>query len=282
MRRKGRRIAFATIAVAIVVVGLAVYLGWPHLVFWYRFAPLGLNAQGFPEYRHRQMGIVFVRLPGGKFWMGAQRTDPKGRNFDPDAQDNEGPVHEVTLSPFLIGKYEVTQAQWTKVIGLNPSRFKGDDNRPVEMMSWEGIKEFSRKTHLTLPTEAQWEFACRGATTTPIAGTGKIDEIGWYDVNGKNTTHPVGQKAPNGFGVLDMHGNVWEWCEDNWDEVFYGKPEARRLDPVSISESGVWVVRGGSWANSAWACRSSIRGQIDLTKIVENNHVGIRLACPVP
>src|SRR5512136_1737711 len=95
---RGRRITMTAGALAVAVLVVEAWLGWPNLVFWYRFAPLGRNAHGYPQYRHRQTGIVMVRLPGGKFWMGAQRTDPNGRNYDPEAQDGEGPVHEVTLS----------------------------------------------------------------------------------------------------------------------------------------------------------------------------------------
>jgi formylglycine-generating enzyme required for sulfatase activity len=110
--RKGRRVAIAAGAVAVVVLAVAVVLGWKHLVFWYRFEPLGKNAQGYTEYRHRQTGIVMVLLPGGRFLMGAQKEDPSGPNYDPEAEENEGPVHEVTLRPFLIAKCELTQAQW--------------------------------------------------------------------------------------------------------------------------------------------------------------------------
>ena len=258
MKPKGRRIVLSTGAVAVVFLALATWLGWPHLVFWYHFAPLGLNAQGFPEYRHRQTGIVLVRLPGGKFWMGAQKDDPNGPNYDPEAQDDESPVHEVTLSPFLIGKHEVTHAQWKSVMGSNPLIFKGDD-RPVEQVSWDDIQSFNGKTGLAQPTEAQWEYACRATTTTPIAGTGKLDDMGWYGENSRNTTHAVGQKAPNGFGLHDMHGNVREWCEDVYDDGFYEKPEASQVNPICQAGSADRVVRGGSWIDDAGDCRSAVR-----------------------
>ncbi len=248
-------------AVAVVALILTTWLGWAHLVFWYRFAPLGLNAQGFPEHRHRQTGIVFVRLPGGRFWMGAQRTDPNGQNYDPDAADDEGPVHEVSLSPFLIGRCEVTQAEWKRVMGSNPSHFDSDDSRPVEMVSWEDIQEFNRRTGLGFPTEAQWEYACRGGSPTPIAGTGSLDDMGWYEENSGNTTHPVGRKAPNGFGLQDLHGNVWEWCEDLYDEGFYGKPGSVELNPAATSSSEDRVFRGGSWNYPASRCCSAFRGR---------------------
>jgi formylglycine-generating enzyme required for sulfatase activity len=255
---KGKRVALAAGLGAVVVLAVAVALGWPHIVFYYRFAPLGVNAQGFPEYRHRQTGIVMVLLPGGKFLMGAQKEDPNGPNYDPEALDFEGPVHEVTLRPFLIARCELTQAQWKSVMGSNPSHFKGDD-LPVESISWDEIQKFEARTWLGLPTEAQWEYACRGGSTTPIAGTGKLGDMGWYYRNSMNTTHPVGKKAPNGFGLHDTHGDVWEWCEDVYDEGFYKKPEAREIDPCSDTGSGNRVARGGGLVGAAMLCRSSDR-----------------------
>ncbi len=259
MKTKGKRIAAIAGVLAIVLLGVAAWLSYPHLRFWYLFESVGVNAQGYREYRHRQTGIIMVRLPGGKFWMGAQAKDPKGMNYDPDAQDDEGPVHEVTLSLFMIGKYEVTQGQWKAAMGSNPSEFKGDETRPVENVSWDDIQRFEAKTGLQLPTEAEWEYACRATATTPIAGTGKIGDMGWYDENGGNTTHPVGRKAPNGFGLYDVHGNVWEWCEDVYDERFYGKAESASLDPVSRVGSENRVFRGGSGVGVARRCRSSDR-----------------------
>lgn len=110
--RRGKRVALLVATLAVVVLGVAAWLSWPQLQFWWLFEPLGRNAEGLPEYRHRATGIVMVRLPGGTFWMGAQKDDPNGQNYDPEAESHEGPVHEVELSPFLIAKYEVTQAQW--------------------------------------------------------------------------------------------------------------------------------------------------------------------------
>ena len=261
MKRRGRRIAISAMIIGLLVSGLATLLAWSHLLFWYRFAPLGLNAQGYREYRHRQTGIVFVRLPGGKFWMGAQRTDPTGRNYDPEAEDDEGPVHEVALGPFLIGKNEVTQAKWQLVMGSNPSNFKGDDNRPVELISGDEIKIFEARTMLRLPTEAQWEYACRAGSSTPFAGTGKLDDMGWFDGNSSTTTHPVGQKIPNQFGLHDTYGNVCEVCEDVFDVGFYGKPLARVPDPVSNAgpDWSWWVTRGGSCYTTSQECRSAAR-----------------------
>jgi formylglycine-generating enzyme required for sulfatase activity len=118
METKGRRVAIGVTALALIVLAIATWQAWPHIQFWLRFESLGPNAEGYPEYRHRETGIVFVRLPGGRFWMGAQRDDPAGQNYDPHAEPDEGPVHEVTLSSFLISKYEVTQGQWHSVMDI--------------------------------------------------------------------------------------------------------------------------------------------------------------------
>jgi formylglycine-generating enzyme required for sulfatase activity len=291
-RLKGKRIALVAGTAALVVMILALWLGWPHLVSWYRFTrafeSLGLNAQGFHEYRHRQTGIMMVLLPGGMFNMGAQKTDPKGRNYDPEARDDEGPVHEVALSPFLIGKFEVTQAQWQKVVGSDQSHFQGDGERPVEMYSWSDVHGFLSATGLRLPTEAQWEFACRGGATPP---TMKLDDVAWYASNSGGTTHPVGKKAPNGYGLHDMVGNVWEWCEDVADGSFYGKPEAGRTDPVATSDSGDRVFRGGCLCDDAGVCRFSRRYGLGSTAALtqglgergmRNSGIGFRVAAPAP
>jgi formylglycine-generating enzyme required for sulfatase activity len=278
--RKGKRVAIAAGAVALVVIAVAVFLGWKHVVFYYRFAPLGVNAQGYSEYRHRQTGIVMVLLPGGKFLMGAQKTDPNGPNYDPEAAEEEGPVHEVTLSPFMIAKYEVNQAQWTTIMGSNPTCYKGDDNRPVDSVSWDDIQYFETKTGLSLPSEAQWEYACRGGSTTSISGTGNLDDMSWYVMNANDSTHPVGTKAPNGFGLYDTHGNVWEWCEDFYDADFYKKPKASETDPLSDTISDFRVYRGGSCGNNSAGCRSSDRNSYFPDS--RACHVGFRVSAPAP
>jgi transposase-like protein len=141
----------------------------------------------------------------------------------PEIQADEGPVHSVTLSPFLIGKYEVTQAEYEAVMGENPSWSSNLGNRnPVEQVSRDGIQVFEDRTGLSLPSEAQWEYACRAGQSGPYSGTGSLDDMGWYLENSERRTHRVGRKAANGFGLHDMHGNVSEWCEDVWDLDFYG------------------------------------------------------------
>jgi len=211
------------------------------------FTSLGKNAQGFEEFREEQTGIVFVKLPGGKFQMRSPASEAK-----PDG--NEYPVHEVTLSPFLIAKYEVTQAQWKRVMGTSPSYFKGDE-LPVEKVSWNDCQEFCKNTGLSLPTEAQWEYACRAGTTTAYhSGASEADlaEVAWYNKNSGGTTHPVGTKKPNDFGLYDMHGNLWEWCEDEHSPDSYG--------PVS---------RGGSFSTDARICDSA-----DRTRLPPDDRIG--------
>jgi formylglycine-generating enzyme required for sulfatase activity len=229
------------------------------------FTFVGMNPQGFAEYWHDKTGQEFVLLPGGKFCMGSPATEP-GRGTD------EGPVHEVELSPFLIAKYELTQEVWEKVMGTNPSRFNAGKDLPVETISWDDCKTFCDEAGLDFPTEAQWEYAARGRTQTPFSfGPTIITDQVNYDGN-----HPYGN-APNGtyrqetvtvltlpanaFGLHEKHGNVWEWCLDVYDAQFYKKPEATKKDPKSEAGSGFRVLRGGSWYDIAGGCRSAYRGR---------------------
>ena len=236
----------------------------------------GENAQGYPEYRHSQTGILFVLLPGGEFQMGS--PDIETRRFN-----DEGPVHTVTLSPFLIAKYEVTQAQYEAVMGSNPSEFTGNVQRPVEGVSWNELKElagFLARTGLQLPSEARWEYACRAGQAGPFSGTGNLDDMGWWGGNSGDTTHPVGAKAANQFGLHDMHGNVYEWCEDVYHETFYSTPEAAGPDPVSTSGSESRVIRGGRFESPTWICRAAFR-----TVCLPSNRrrdLGFRPVMPLP
>jgi len=243
--------------IALTVLAVAVVLGWPRILSWYRFTQvfesLGRNAQGYSEYRHRQTGIVLVWLPGGKYWMGSQETDPKGINYIPDSPHYEHPVHKVTLSKFMIGECEVTQAQWKAVMGGNSKQFEGEDVRPLEKVTWEEIQAFKTKTGLMLPTEAQWEYAFAG----------KLD-----------------QGAPNRFGLRHLAGNVWEWCEDAYEDTFYKKPNAIGPDPVCASGSGNRVVRGGSYGERRGGRNSSDRNSAPPG--ARHEHFGFRVAAPAP
>ena len=198
-----------------------------------------------------------VQVKGGRFQMGG--TPEQGS----DAYNNEKPVHEVTLSDYYMGKYEVRQSEWEAVMGNNPSRFKGAD-LPVEQVSWEDCHEFiGRLNALTglsfkLPTEAQWEYAARGGSLSKgykFSGSNDLEEVGWYGSNSGNYTHRVGEKQPNELGLYDMSGNVWEWCEDKYGEYNI----TSQSDPLGAAKGSQWVYRGGCWCFEASYCRVSFR-----------------------
>jgi formylglycine-generating enzyme required for sulfatase activity len=234
--------------------------------------------------------IEMVLAPEGSFLMGSPENEP-GRT------QNEGPQHRVNVPSFYIGKYEVTQAQWRAVMGANPSRFKGG-NLPVENVSWDDAKEFCRNlSQMTgeeyrLPTEAEWEYACRAETTGAIAGD--FDAMTWYSLNSISRTHPVGQKQPNAFGLYDMHGNVREWCEDDWHDSYANAPNDGRawVTWVKGTSGGSAldnflsfgtkrrrglkrVIRGGSWHQGPDYSRSAMR--MDVEPGFRDGQVGFRL-----
>ena len=169
------------------------------------------------------------------------------------AEDDELPVHNVTLSNYYIGETEVTQELWNTVMGENPSNFKGDLQRPVEMVSWNDCQEFIAKLNkltgkaFRLPTEAQWEFAAGGGNKTkkyPYSGGYDLDAVAWHIFNASETTHPVKTKRPNELHLYDMSGNVWEWCAD-----WYGTYSAdEQTDPTGPIKGEKRVVRGGAWS----------------------------------
>ena len=215
-----------------------------------------------------------VRVEGGTFMMGA--TSEQGS----DAFDDEKPAHQVTLSSFSIGKYEVTQEEWQAVMGSNPSKFKGA-KRPVEQVSWTDCQEFLRKLNLLtgkrfrLPTEAEWEYAARGGNRSigyKYAGSDNLGNVAWYTDNSGNETHPVGQKSPNELGLYDMSGNVWEWCQD-WKGDYSSSSQTNPTGPAGGSRR---VYRGGSWNRYARICRSSIRSSSSPSDRFGN--LGLRLA----
>ncbi len=226
--------------------------------------------------------MEFAWIPAGEFLMGSPAGE-EGRD------DDESPQHRVTLSKgFWIGKTEVTQAQWEKVMGNNPANFKGA-NLPVEMVSWNDCQEFVKQLNLkletgrqllplasnlkaSLPTEAQWEYACRAGTKTRF-NTGDTDadlaRAGWYGSNSDSKTHAVGEKEANTWGLYDMHGNVWEWCQDGKRSY---TAEAQQ-DPEAAGSSRVF--RGGGWISGAQGCRSAARASIDL--VYRNRDLGFRV-----
>ena len=195
-------------------------------------------------------------IPAGSFMMGSPDSDP-------DALVSEKPQHKVTITkPFYIGIYAVTQDQYQAVMGSNPSVYKGGAN-PVEKVNWHDAAAFCEKLsaktgkNIHLPTEAQWEYSCRAGGTGVFSGTGRLDQMGWYDGNSGGRTHPVGQKKPNAWGLYDMHGNVWEWCADWFGVDYYAN--ANDEDPQGPSSGPVRVLRGGCWVFNPGRCRSALR-----------------------
>jgi formylglycine-generating enzyme required for sulfatase activity len=224
-------------------------------------------------------GIEFVFVPGGTFEMGDVFDDD-------DGFDDEKPVHTVTVPGFYIGKYPVTQGQFAAVMGENPSYFKKGNEYPVESVSWEHAKAFvmtlNEKTGgeigFRLPSEAEWEYAARsGGKKERYAGGDDIDKLAWYKDNSEWTTHPVGEKEPNGLGIYDMSGNVWEWVEDDYQGDYTGAPTDGSAWVDSPGRGSNRVLRGGSWNSQARFCRTSYR-DFNSQYLWYEIH-GFRLAC---
>jgi formylglycine-generating enzyme required for sulfatase activity len=190
--------------------------------------------------------MKFVYIPPGTFMMGSP-PEEKGR-YDRET------LHEVTLTKgFYLQTTQVTQAQWKAVMGNNPSRFQGCDDCPVETVFWNDVQDFIRKLNqregkdiYRLPTEAEWEYTARAGSTTGYCfgdDESLLSEYAWYDKNSENKTHPVATRKPNAWGLYDMHGNVWEWCEDRYGDY----PSGKVTDPVGTSDGSFRVLRGGGW-----------------------------------
>jgi formylglycine-generating enzyme required for sulfatase activity len=218
-------------------------------------------------------GIQMQWIAPGTFWMG-------------DA--NEAPVTTVHITRgYWLGKYVVTQGEWRALMGTNPSHFKEQgENAPVENVSWDDALDFCRRINererslgrlpagyeYRLPTEAEWEYACRAGTTGDFGGDGVIDNLGWYSGNSDKHTHPVGQKQANAWGLYDMHGNVWEWCSD-----WYGPyPGGSVTDPTGPESGSSHVYRGGCWFIVAEHCRSAFR--FKSLPYLRDSYLGFRLA----
>lgn len=215
-----------------------------------------------------------IAVEGGCFTMG----DTFG-----DGDDDEKPVHEVCVDGFSIAKYEVTQEQWIAVMEKNPSHFTGD-RRPVEEVSWDDVQQYIEKLNkLTgrnyrLPTEAEWEYAARnGGRKEKWAGTSveaELDEYAWNEQNSGRKTHVVGTKRPNALGLHDMGGNVWEWCQDRYGDLFF--EESPRDNPDGPKTGTFRTVRGGSWSNRPRFVRASNRDGYDPAN--RSDTLGFRLA----
>jgi formylglycine-generating enzyme required for sulfatase activity len=223
------------------------------------------------------VSLDLIHVPGGAFMMGAPDNDL-------DAKDNEKPQHLVIVKAFAIGKYPITQAQYEAVMRYNPSKFGGNPNKPVERVTWHDAQRFCEKLSQVigkkyrLPSEAEWEYACRAGTTTRYYFGDCNDQLGdyawFYKKNSNNRTHPVGEKQPNRWGLYDMNGNVWEWCEDTW----YGHYQKAPNNGAAIIQenNNFKVLRGGSWDGNAKDCRSSSRIRNDFG--ARNDHFGFRIA----
>jgi formylglycine-generating enzyme required for sulfatase activity len=212
----------------------------------------------------------FIRIPAGDFWMGtpAEAVEALIKRYPDVPRDwfeRETPQHPVTLSqPFYLGIHTVTQAQWEAVMGENPSDFQGHPDHPVENVSWNDVQHFLERLsaqdgHIyTLPSEAQWEYACRAGSSSAYCFGDDATPLGnyaWYDANADGSTHPVGGKQPNAWGLYDMHGNVWEWCQD-----WYGPYAAASVtDPSGPTAGAYRVFRGGCWYLPAQSARSAGR-----------------------
>jgi formylglycine-generating enzyme required for sulfatase activity len=200
--------------------------------------------------------MEFALVAGGHFMMG----DTFGEGIE-----NEQPVHEVYLDSFYLGRYQVTQAQWKKLMPENPSQFLGDQ-RPVERVGFEAVLDFAKRLTeanqerftFLLPTEAQWEYAARsGGRNEKYAGGDNFEKLAWCEENSGGTTNPVGKKSPNGLGLFDMSGNVWEWCRDFFMEKAYQNHED--MNPLYNKQGPDRVIRGGGWNTDSWSVRCARR-----------------------
>ena len=225
--------------------------------------------------------VKIITLPGGAkmemiwcgpgtFMMGSPNTE--GGRFEDET------IHPVKLTKgFWLGKYEVTQAQWESVMGESRSRFKGAD-RPVDSVSWDDCQNFIRKANVALggvarlPTEAEWEYACRAGSGAAISGNGHLGDMAWYDRNSGSQTHDVGKNQANHWGFYDMHGNVLEWCHD-----WFAKTEGESIDPQGPPAGSFRVLRGGCWFFYERDCRSAYR--LKREPSIRNCIYGFRLAC---
>ena len=223
-----------------------------------------------PKEITNSIGMKLVLTPKGTFMMGSPESEEA--RFEDETQ------HEVTISKdYYLGVHEVTQAQYEKVMGTKPSYFQGDEikgsstNNPVESVSWLDAVEFCKKLSdlpeekaagrvYRLPTEAEWEYACRAGSKSAYSfgeSSKSLGDYAWFDGNSNNQTHPVGEKKANAWGLYDMHGNVWEWCSDWYGEY----PNGAVSDPVGPREGSDRVNRGGGWFIRAADCRSALRGR---------------------
>jgi formylglycine-generating enzyme required for sulfatase activity len=205
--------------------------------------------------------LEMVQIPSGKFMLGSP-TNEIGR------KDNESPLVEITISNFYMAKFVVTQEQWFAIMGSNPAKFRESLQAPVENISWLEAQNFCRRLAMRspynyryrLPSETEWEYACRAGTNTAYHfgdRSSQLNDYAWFTDNSNKRSQPVGQKVPNPWGLYEMHGGIWEWCEDAWHDNFSGVPADGKpwLDENALRR----VRKGGSWSNEARLCRSASR-----------------------
>jgi len=220
------------------------------------------------------MELILIR--SGSFRMGGDKKLEQ-------AEDHETPRRAVKISKaFFLGKYEVTQAQWSEMMNNNPSEFK-DDKRPVERVSWNDVQAFVQKLNTKeetnkyrLPTESEWEYAARAGSESSYnfgSNANKLSQYAWYRKNSAGETHPVGQLKPNSWGLFDMHGNVHEWCQDWFDRKYYSQSPSN--DPLGPSSGMAKVLRGGDWGSEDWYCRCASRSLSSPER--RSNRLGFRL-----
>ena len=235
--------------------------------------------QSNPTRHPAEPEMVFVE--GGTFMMGC--TSEQGR----DCRNNERPQHNVTVSSFNIGKYEVTQRQWSLLMGNNPPVTQKGDDYPVDNVSWDNVQEFIRLLNAAtgknyrLPTEAEWEYAARGGAKSKgykYSGSNKLSDVAWGEDYAREdgykggSKHPVGTKKPNELGIYDMSGNVYEWCNDWFDEY----PALPQRDPKGAVSGAYRIMRGGAWLSDAEQCRITYRSYSNPSISFKSN--GFRLA----
>lgn len=216
-----------------------------------------LAATPAPNYTDAKTGMEFVLVPGGCYQMG---------NLQGGGSYTEYPVHEVCVDSFYIGKTEVTQGQWLKLMKENPSTIKLGDDYPVESLSRDDAAQFMKKMTdksgkgYRLPTEAEWEFACRsGGKDQKFCGGDNSKDVAWFDKNSNKKSNPVAQKKPNGLGIYDMSGSVWELCSDIFSREYY--ETSPRQNPTGAASGRHYIKRGGSWDINENFQRASTRGR---------------------
>lgn len=248
---------------------------------------VGVLFIGFTAYCQGNINVQMVYVKGGSFFRGCEDNKYRGEEYE-----NERPLHRVHITSFNMGKYEITQGQWRKLMGILPPAYTGldyvnkdCDDCPVVMVNYNDIQEFIKRLNdkypgknYRLPTELEWEYAARGGKYSgdyKYAGSNKLSEVGWYGKR-KGAPHPVGQKQANELGIYDMSGNVLEWCTD-WYDANYYKTTLDAVDPKGPAAGDKKVLRGGSYFDGPDECRNVYRGNNFAPKTRQWN-IGFRLA----